>query len=260
MKRDSMIGAIVAEFIGTMLLIIMGDGVVAQVVYQTRGVSDWNTIVWGWGLAVAMAVYVAGGITGAHINPAVTFANMVVRGMKWLDGIVWMVAQIAGAFVGAFIVWVWYNGSFATSGNMNVFFTAPANANYTLLNSLFSEIMGTLLLLLFIAAIVDNIRNLGPGSNLWPFMVGMAVLAIGLSVGGPTGYAINPARDFGPRLFAAVAGMSSDFVTFGTVDAGYVYWWIPIVGPLIGGVLGLLVYDYILKPFLPRGPEASPAE
>lgn len=251
MNNNSKFGMLVHEFLGTMILILLGDGVVAQVVFATRGVSDWNTIVWGWGMAVAMAVYVAGGLTGAHINPAVTLAAVVRRGMKIGDAIYYWIGQFAGAFVGAFLVWVMYHGDFVGQGYMNVFYTAPANDNYTLINSYLSEIIGTAVLLAGIYGIVDA-KNLMPQSNMWPFMVGLLVLAIGLSLGGPTGYAINPARDFGPRLFGSL--LPGGAANAWSVPAGWStpYFHVPIIGPLIGGVLGAFVYDFGIAPFLPN--------
>jgi glycerol uptake facilitator protein len=266
--RNSLIGKLWAEFLGTAILIILGDGVVANVVYATRlkgfgvfapwggaaGVPggagyDWNTIALGWGFAVAIAVYVAGGITGAHINPAVTLAAMVVRGMDAVTGLLYMVAQVAGAFVGAFLVHMDYMGNFTSIQPLNIFCTSPAPGfEGSLLNQFFSEILGTWMLLLLIYAIVDSANNLGPGANLWPFMVGMGVLSIGLSLGGPTGYAINPARDFGPRLYGALfSGVPNLFASTPTP-----YWIVPIIGPLIGGVLGGFTYDLLVAPCLPK--------
>jgi glycerol uptake facilitator protein len=203
-----------------------------------------------------MAVYVAGGVTGAHLNPAVTLAAIVTRGMDWVKGVTWMFAQLAGAFVGAFLVHMWYFGSFVEQGDKNIFFTAPASPSYSMINTLFSEVMGTFLFVLFIWAIIDNVRKMGPLSNMAPFTIGMALFTIGLAVGGPTHFALNPARDLGPRLYAAVARL--EIVAFGKdVEAGfeYAYWWIPIIGPLAGGALGALCYDYVIAPFLPKNKE-----
>jgi glycerol uptake facilitator protein len=259
MNRNSAFGELVHEFIGTAILILLGDGVVANVVFGTRlgaALGDqWIVIAWGWGMAVAMAVYVAGGLTGAHINPAVTLAAVVRRGMSFGKALGWMIAQIAGGFFGAFLVWVMYMGDFQVQGYMNVFYTAPASEAYGILNCVLSEIIGTAMLLLGIYGIVDS-KNLAPKSNMIPFMIGMLVFAIGVSIGKPSGYAINPARDFGPRLFAnLLPGGAADAWSappgWGTVP----YFWVPIVGPLIGGPLGALVYDFGIAPFLPAGEE-----
>jgi glycerol uptake facilitator protein len=257
MNRDSAFGELVAEFLGTAILILLGDGVVANVVFGTRlaglaGASygNWNTIAFGWGMAVAIAVYVAGGVTGAHINPAVTLAAVVRRDMPFGKAIGWMIAQVAGAFVGAFLVWVMYQGSFAAGGYANVFYTAPASADYGVINCLLSEIIGTAMLLAGIYGIVDA-KNVGVGANLWPFMVGILVLAIGLSLGMPSGYAINPARDFGPRLFAnLLPGGAADAWSAPASFNGIPYFWVPIVGPFIGGPLGAWIYDLTIQPYL----------
>jgi glycerol uptake facilitator protein len=261
MRRNTLIGELWAEFVGTALLVLLGDGVVANTLYATRlGATpqapfasyNWNTIAWGWAFAVAIAVYVAGGITGAHINPAVTLAAMVRRTMTMSKGLLYMVAQVVGGIVGAFLVHMLYYGNFAANGYKNVFHTAPAPGYEGLVaNQYFAEILGTFVLLVGIYAIIDNIHNLGPGANLWPFMVGILVMAIGLSLGGPTGYAINPARDLGPRIYAAVFAGSPDAFK----DA---YFLVPIIGPLIGGVLGALFYDLTIKPFLPGMEQQAP--
>jgi glycerol uptake facilitator protein len=237
-----------AEFLGTAILIVFGDGAVANVLYATRlgpAAYNWDTIALGWAFAVVMAIYVAGGITGAHINPAVTLAAITRRTISVGSGLLYMVAQMSGAFIGALIVWLMYQGSFARDGFKNAFYTTPA-AGYEnmVFTQYFTEIVGTFFLLLFIYAIADNVRNVGPHANLWPFMVGMAVLAIGLSVGGPTGYAINPARDLGPRLFAAL--VANDAAAFDGV-----YFLVPIIGPLVGGVAGAWCYDFLIRPLLP---------
>ncbi len=255
MRRDTPMAEYWAEFIGTALLIILGDGVVADVVFAPRlqgfGIFqsgagyNWNTITWGWAMAVAMAVYVAGGITGAHINPAVTLAAVVRRGMSWGKAIGYWIAQVLGAFVGAAIVYLVYLGDFMKSGFTNVFYTGPGiNYGGILWQNFLVEVIGTFALVLFIYAIVDSAKNLGPGANLWPLVVGLAVFAIGLSLGGPTGYAINPARDFGPRIFSLLVGDTKGFTGL--------YWIVvPIIGPLIGGVLGAFFYDLGVANFLP---------
>lgn len=262
MRRNTLGGQLWAEFFGTALLLLLGDGVVANTIYATRlGASEvapfaaynWNTIAFGWGFAVAVAVYVAGGITGAHINPAVTFAAIIRRAIDPLTGVLYMVVQVAGAFVGAFLVHMLYMGNFTADGYQNVFYTgaAPGYENMVF-NQYFSEFLGTFVLVLGVYAIVDNVRNVGPGANLWPLMVGFLVLSIGLSLGGPTGYAINPARDFGPRLYASL--FAGDTAAFNGA-----YFLVPIIGPLLGGALGALFYDFLVKPFLPAPEEPEPA-
>ncbi|HEY0606190.1 MAG TPA: MIP/aquaporin family protein [Herpetosiphonaceae bacterium] len=256
MRRNTLTGQLWAEFFGTAILVLLGDGVVANFAYATRlgaGGYDWTTITLGWAFAVVVAVYIAGGITGAHLNPAVTLAAIVRGTIATTTGLLYMVVQVLGAVIGAFLVHMLYMGNFVNNGYKNVFHTAPAAGYENLVfTQYFSEILGTFILVLAIYAVVDNVRNVGPGANLWPFMVGMVVLSIGLSLGGPTGYAINPARDFGPRLYAAlfVAGST------GTFDgAGFL---VPIIGPLIGGPLGALFYDFLVKPFLPTPSEPAP--
>ncbi len=263
MRRDTLSAKLWAEFIGTAILILLGDGVVASTVFASRlGVApdnpwagyNWNTITLGWAFAVVMAVYVAGGITGAHINPAVTAAAMARGTLDLMTGVFYWIVQIAGGFFGAFLVWAMYKGDFDGQGWRNVFYTSPStHYDGATFNQYLSEFIGTFMLVLLIYAIVDNIRNVGPGANLWPFMVGMAVLAIGLSLGGPTGYAINPARDFGPRLFSGIF-LSGDNVAF--EDS---YFLVPIIGPLLGGVAGAFFYDFLVKPMLPLPKEPEPA-
>ncbi|HHW03647.1 MAG TPA: aquaporin family protein [Thermoanaerobacterales bacterium] len=260
MKRDTLMQELWAEFFGTVILIIFGCGVVANVIYAPRlngfGIFktgagyDWNTINVGWAFAVTMAVYVAGGITGAHLNPAVTLAAVLRRGMSFGKAVGYWIAQVLGAFVGAFLIYQIYLGNFIKDGYMNIFYTGAANDAYSIGNSIFVEIMGTFFLVLFIYAIVDNVYNLGPAGNMWPLLVGFAVYSIGLSLGGPTGYAINPARDFGPRLFAAMIGDQGAF-------AGSYWFMVPIIGPLIGGSLGAYAYDFLISPFLPKKMEES---
>jgi glycerol uptake facilitator protein len=265
MRRNSLSAQLFAEFVGTAVLILFGDGVVANVVFGTRlgaGGYNWDTITLGWAFAVVMAVYVAGGITGAHINPAVTLAAILHKSIAVSTGLLYMVAQVVGAFFGALLVYILYAGNFAKDGYKNVFYTGPAGGYENLVVTQYlTEIIGTFCLLLFIYAIVDSVRNVGPGANLWPFMVGMGVLAIGLSLGGPTGYAINPARDFGPRLMAAI--FAGDAKAFSDP-----YFLVPIIGPLVGGVGGAFFYTRMVQPLLPvkevqpppEGEEVKPIE
>ena len=260
MRRNTLGGQLWAEFVGTALLLLLGDGVVANVLFATRLGSpeaapfssyNWNTIAFGWGFAVAIAVYLTGGVTGAHLNPAVTLAAMARRTIAAGTGVMYIVVQVLGAFLGAFLVYTLYGGNFA-QGYANTFYVTPATGYENLVfNQYFSEFLGTFVLVAGIYAIVDNVRNVGPGANLWPLMVGFLVLSIGLSLGGPTGYAINPARDFGPRLFAA-------FFAGDTAAFSNSFWLVPIIGPLLGGVAGAFFYDFGIKPFLPEPVVADP--
>jgi glycerol uptake facilitator protein len=234
-----------AEFFGTMILLILGVGVVAGVVLKgtkSQG-SGWIVITFGWGLAVMTAVYATGYISGAHINPAVTVAVAVSGGMEWVDAIFFIIAQMLGAFVGAAVVLgMYYPHYVAETDKMNklgTFSTAPAIRHTP--SNFFSEVVGTFVLLFGIAGINATIGFYNSGSSLAPLLVGLLVVVIGLTLGGTTGYAINPARDLGPRLahfFLPVPDKG---------DSDWKYAWLPVVAPIIGGVLGQLTYEAVFN-------------
>jgi glycerol uptake facilitator protein len=242
-----------AELLGTMLLIVLGDGVVANVVLnRTKGQnSGWIVITVGWGVAVAMAVYAVGRLSGAHLSPAVTVALAVTGSFSWAEVPSYVAAQILGAFLGGVVVWLAYLPHWGATANpgdkLAVFCTGPAIRSTG--PNLITEIIGTAVLLFGILAIAANAQTLSKAGDvdltlvfsrgLQPLLVGVLVLGIGLSLGGPTGYAINPARDLGPRLAHAVLPIP------GKGGSDWEYAWIPIVGPLIGGVAGAALYSVV---------------
>jgi glycerol uptake facilitator protein len=247
---------LIAEFLGTFVLILFGNGVVAMVVLFGTGVpgeivhGGFTNITLAWGLAVTMGVYIAGRISGAHLNPAVTVSVAVFRGFPWSKVLPYSIAQILGAFCAAAVVFWNYLPAFHAvdpqlTHTAGIFTTFPAYASQPM-SGLLDQTIGTALLMLMIFAITDE-RNQPPGSNMAPLMIGLIVVVIGMSFGGMHGYAINPARDFGPRLFTVVAGFGNNGLT-----SGELVFWVPIVGPLIGGLLGSGLYDYGIRPFLPK--------
>jgi glycerol uptake facilitator protein len=251
----SLLAELLAEFLGTMVLILFGDGVVAMVTLFTHNIpgevvkGGYTNITLAWGLAVTMGIYIAGKISGAHLNPAVTVALAAFRGFPWRKVLPYSIAQIAGAFVAAALVfWNYHPAFLAIDPNLDhtagVFTTFPAFPEIVSAG-LLDQIIGTALLLLMIFAITDE-RN-QPPAILQPLMVGLVVVVIGMAYGGMHGYAINPARDFGPRLWTVVAGFKNN----GLTDGGQVFW-VPIVGPIIGGLIGGLVYDAGIRRFLPK--------
>ena len=227
-----------AEVIGTAILILLGDGVVAAVLLaQSKAQnSGWIVITFGWGMAVAMAVYAVGQFSGAHLNPAVTLGFALEGTTDWGDVPTYWAGEFVGAFIGATLVFLAYSNHWRATEDpglkLAVFCTAPAIRN-TVAN-IITEIIGTFLLVLGVLAIVAN--ELAAG--LAPLLVGLLVLAIGLSLGGPTGYAINPARDLGPRIMHAILPIA------GKGPSDWSYAWIPVVAPLIGGALGGLAFDW----------------
>ncbi|MDQ7028593.1 MAG: MIP/aquaporin family protein [Ardenticatenia bacterium] len=227
-----------AEVIGTMILVLLGDGVVANVLLnRSKGQnSGWIVITTGWGLAVAVAVYAVGWASGAHINPAVTVGLASIGLFPWAQVPGYIVAQLIGAFIGAVIVWLAYYAHWPETDDpglkLAVFSTGPAIRNYAL--NVITEAVGTFMLLLGVLAILDKNNNLSSGFG--PLLVGFLVWSIGLSLGGPTGYAINPARDLGPRIAHAILPIP------GKGDSDWGYAWVPVVGPIIGGIIGALVY------------------
>lgn len=264
-------GECLSEFLGTFVLLAFGDGSVAVALVGLPqsgrqvvpfGAPNWILIVFGWFAAVTLAVYVAGGVSGAHINPAVTLAFAARRQFPWRKVVPYWFAQVTGAFAGAAIVFANFQraiGDFETANHLTrgvndlpgfaVFATFPAAYYHGAIGWPFlDQVIGTAFLIMFVAALIDT-RNTGPMSNLAPYMIGFAVLAIGISFGTGAGYAINPARDFGPRLFTYALGWShiafpGSLHTVAISFAGY--WWVPIVGPLVGGVIGIVVYDLFI--------------
>ncbi len=231
---------LLAELIGTLILILLGDGVVAAVLLarsKAQG-SGWIVITTGWAMAVAMAVYAVGRISGAHINPAVTLGLAVTGDVAWADVPLYIVGQFIGAFLGAVLVFLAYLPHWRetqdAAAKLAVFSTAPAIRNYPL--NLVTEIIGTAMLVFGVRAIVANELSAG----LTPLLVGFLVWGIGLSLGGPTGYAINPARDLGPRIAHFVLPIPGK----GASDWGYA--WVPVVGPIIGGIIGSLLFEALL--------------
>lgn len=266
MKEKGLFGQLIGEVFGTFILILLGDGVVANVGLAPRLAApgyNWNTITIGWAFAVIVAVYVSGGVSGAHLNPAVTVALAFRRGFPWAKVVPYIIAQVLGAFLGALGVYLVYMEGLQSAGLPNVWCTGPgsvfgtafwggtgeaATGGYSLLNASIAELFGTAVLMWGILASGDE-RNMGLKNNLGPFLVGGTVLAVGLSLGGPSGYAINPARDFGPRLLGLVVG------TQGLFDG--IYWLVPpIIMTILGGTIGAFMYDWFVTSFLAKpGPE-----
>jgi glycerol uptake facilitator protein len=256
-----MLGQLIGEVFGTFILILLGDGVVANVGLAPRLAApayNWNTITLGWAFAVIVAVYVSAGVSGAHLNPAVTVALAFKRGFPWSKVGPYILAQMVGAFLGALGVYLVYMDGLRGAGMPNVWCTGPgsvfgnafwggaggtAAGPYSMVNAVIAEIFGTAVLLWGILASGDS-KNTGLMHNLGPFLVGGTVLAVGLSLGGPSGYAINPARDFGPRLFGQLVGTQGLFDT--------TYWLIPIIAPLVGAVIGIFLYDWLVSANLPK--------
>lgn len=228
-----------AEFLGTMLLILIGEGVVAGVLLKGSKAENagWLTICVAWGLAVTMAIYAVGNISGAHLNPAVTIGLAISGDFEWSMAAGYIAAQLAGAFVGAVLVWLHYYPHWKDTQNsatkLAVFSTAPAIRNS--LSNLFSEIVATTVLIFGLLFIGPNEFTQG----LKPLVVGALITAIGLGLGGTTGFAINPARDLGPRIAHAILPIAGK----GGSDWGYA--WVPVVGPMIGGVLGAVLYGLL---------------
>jgi len=253
-KKTSLAAELSAEFIGTLILILFGNGVVAMVVLFGSGApgeivnGGYTNITLGWGLAVTMGIYAAGKISGAHLNPAVTITLATFRGFAWSKVAPYIIAQTAGAFVAAALVYWNYLPAFhridpQLEHTAGVFTTFPAFPGQPMAG-LLDQTIGTALLLFMILAITDE-HNQPPGANLTPLAIGLVVVAIGMSFGGIHGYAINPARDFGPRLFTVVAGFKNNGLTDGTQA-----FWVPIAGPIVGGLVGAAVYDRSIRRFL----------
>ncbi len=263
MKKNGLFGELVGEVFGTFILILLGDGVVANVGLAPRLAApayNWNTITIGWAMAVMVAVYATAGVSGAHLNPAVTVALAVKRGFSWAKVVPYILAQLVGAFLGALGVYLCYLDGLVAAGMPNVWCTGPgsvfatsfwgaqgveAAGVYSLGIAFVSEIFGTAVLLWGVLASGDA-KNLGVGANLGGMIVALTVLAVGLSLGGPSGYSINPARDLGPRIFGALVGTQGLF--------SGLYWLLPpVTAPIIGGVLGALTYDWFVTANLPSG-------
>ena len=227
-----------AEVVGTMFLVLLGDGVVAAVVLNKTKAqnSGWMVITTGWALGVAMGVYAVGRISGAHLNPAITLGLAVIGRFSWRAVPTYMAAQFLGAFLGAVIVWLAYLAHWPVtedkSAKLIVFSTVPAIRRLPM--NLLTEIIGTFVLMFGVLAILANAAP--TQSGLFPLLVGFLVWSIGLSLGAPTGYAINPARDLGPRLAHALLPIA------GKGDSDWSYSWVPVLGPVLGGVAGAVAY------------------
>jgi glycerol uptake facilitator protein len=259
LKIPGLVGELAAEFAGTMILILFGVGVVAQV--AGGGIGDHDSIAWAWGLGVMLGVYVAGRISGAHLNPAVTIALAVFKGFSWRKVAPYSIAQFLGAFVAALLVrWNYTEVLHAadpglTIKTQGVFSTLPGNGTLPVSEwgALRDQIIGTAILLFLILAITDA-AGTPPAANLAPFIIGLLVVGIGMAWGTNAGYAINPARDFGPRLASFFTGYGGAFRD----QTGYLYFWIPIVGPIVGGIVGAGLYQGLVGRFLPSAEPPEP--
>jgi glycerol uptake facilitator protein len=258
---NKLAGEVIAEIFGTFILVLLGVGVVANVGLAPRTAPasyDWLLICIGWCFAVVIAVYTVVGVSGAHLNPAVTLAMAVKRGFPWRKVLPFWAAQMIGAFLGALGVYLAYRDGLIAAGLPNVFTTGPGSTfsavywgaevarqsvgSYSVLTATTAEALGTAVLLWGILAAFDE-RNMGVG-KFGPLIVGFAVLVVGTSLSGASGFAINPARDLGSRILAGMVGSK------GVFDGNY--WAIaPIFGPFIGGIVGIYAYDLCVTQFLP---------
>jgi MIP family channel proteins len=250
---------LMAEFLGTFVLIVFGVGVVAQFVLSKGGAGSYLSINITWGLAVMMGCYVSAGVTGAHLNPAVTLALAVHRKFPWNKVLPYSIAQIAGAFVASAVVYLTYREALGTfdggvrqvlgpQGTAGIWATYPQPFLSTVPGGVIDQVVGTALLVAVIFGISDS-RNSPAPAGVAPVVVGLLVVAIGAAFGFNSGYAINPARDFGPRLFTFVAGWGSE-----VFRAGNNWWWVPIVAPCVGAVIGGWGYDALVGDRFPSHP------
>jgi glycerol uptake facilitator protein len=254
--RNGTVGELSAEFAGTFILILFGCGVVAQVV--AAGIGDHDSIAWAWGLGVTLGIYVAARLSGAHLNPAVTLALAAFKGFEWRKVLPYSLAQTAGAFVAALLVRWNYSEVLAmadpghTVKTQIVFSTLPGNGALPISEwgALRDQIIGTAILLFVIFAVTD-LLNTPPGANLGALIIGLLIVAIGMAWGTDAGYAINPARDLGPRLASFLTGYGGAWRD----QYGNFYFWVPIVGPLIGGVLGAALYKVLIGRYLAQADE-----
>ncbi len=253
-----LIGELISEAIAIFIIIAFGDLVACM--YVLYDPSPYVNAYWGvcisWGLAVTLAIYVTGSVSGTHANPAVTLALAVFRGFPWRKVVPYWIAQVVGAFIGAVIVYALFQPVIdhyndvnhltrAAGGAAGVFFTHPGLA-ITPMHALSDQIILTAFLLFGIFAITEQYNEMAPQANSGALIIGFLVAIIGASMGYLEAWAINPARDFGPRLFAYLAGWGNS-----ALPSPNNYWWIPIVGPLIGGVVGAGAYQLLIHPFLP---------
>jgi glycerol uptake facilitator protein len=254
--RNGLLAELIAEFVGTMIILLFGAGSVAMVVLFGTGVpgevvnGGYTNIVIGWGLGVTFGVFAAGRISGAHLNPAVTLSLAVFRGFSWARVVPYCFAQTLGAMAGAALVYANYRVAIERFDPLlektaGIFTTFPAFPDVPAAG-LFDQALGTGLLMFLIFALSDE-RNQPVSGNLAPLVVGLIVVAIGISFGKLHGYAINPARDLGPRIFTVLAGFRNNGLIDGTLG-----WWIPIAGPLAGGLAGAGLYDLAIRRWLPR--------
>ena len=256
--KKAFVGELVAEAVAMCIVITLGDSVAGM--YSLYDPSPYQQAYWGvciaWGLAVTIAIYTTASISGCHANPAVTIALACYRKFSWNKVLPYCAAQVAGAFCGAGIVYVLFSPVIdqfnaahhltrAAGGAAGVFFTHPGLA-ITPIHAFQDEIILTALLIFGIFAITEQYNEMAPGANSGALIIGFLVATIGASMGYLEAWAINPARDFGPRLFCYVAGWGSS-----ALPSPGNYWWIPIVAPLIGGVGGGGAYQLLIHPFLP---------
>ncbi|XP_036700073.1 aquaporin-9 [Balaenoptera musculus] len=249
--KSSLAKEMLSEFLGTFIMIVLGCGSVAQAVLSRGRHGGIITINTGFSLAIVMAIYVAGGVSGGHINPAVTFAMCLFGRMKWFKFPFYVGAQLLGAFVGAATLFgIYYDAFLSFAGGKllvvgenataHIFATYPA-PYLSLVNALADQVVATMFLLIVIFAIFDS-RNLGVPKGLQPIVIGFLIVVISSSLGMNSGCAMNPARDLSPRLFTALAGWGFEVFT-----AGNNFWWIPVVGPFVGAIIGGLIYVLVIE-------------
>jgi glycerol uptake facilitator protein len=244
-----------------MILILFGVGVVAQVVTGDGKLGGHDSIAWSWGIGVILGVYVAGRISGAHLNPAVTVALAAFKGFPWRKVLPYSLAQTAGAFMAAIIVrFVYADLIFKidpdhTIKSQGIYSTLPGNGSdgVSIPTAFFDQVVGTAILVFVIFALVTATNN-PPLANLAPVVIGLLVVGIGMAWGANAGYAINPARDFGPRLASWITGYETAMFD----QNGNLYFWLPIVAPIVGGLVGGAAFKYLVERYLPaEAPEVT---
>ncbi|KQL60775.1 aquaporin-3 isoform X1 [Amazona aestiva] len=261
--RNKLVRQALAECLGTLILVLFGCGSVAQMFLSRGSHGGFLTVNLAFGFAVTLGILIAGQVSGGHLNPAVTFAMCFLAREPWIKLPIYALAQTLGAFLGAGIVFGLYHDAIwgfdkteltvGVNGTAGIFATYPS-PHLNLVNGFFDQFIGTAALIVCVLAIVDPYNNPVP-AGLEAFTVGFVVLVIGTSMGFNSGYAVNPARDFGPRLFTAIAGWGTK--VFWT---DHQWWWVPIVAPFLGAIAGVIVYQLMIGCHDEPSPPASEQE